>query len=144
MKHNKGFTLIELLVVIAIIGILASVVLASLNTARTKGNDVKIKSQIGNIRAAAEAYYIGIGNYGGPATTCTGGTAGSMFTSTDVEGLVDSNNYPSNANLVCNGSNTAWAVSAQLAGTSNFWCADSTGASKAESAALGSGVTVCP
>ena len=36
MKKNKGFTLIELLVVIAIIGILASVVLVSLNSSREK------------------------------------------------------------------------------------------------------------
>jgi prepilin-type N-terminal cleavage/methylation domain-containing protein len=51
---NKGFTLIELLVVIAIIGILSSVVLASLNTARNKGADAAIKSQLAGLRAQAE------------------------------------------------------------------------------------------
>ena len=54
---SKGFTLIELLVVIAIIGILASVVLASLNSARNKGADAAMKSSINNARAQAELFY---------------------------------------------------------------------------------------
>ena len=66
---NRGFTLIELLVVIAIIGILASVVLASLNTARDKGADAAIKSSINNARAEAELHYDDSGNtYAGLCT----------------------------------------------------------------------------
>ena len=52
----RGFTLIELLVVIAIIGILASVVLASLNAARTKANDARRLSDIRSIATAIELY----------------------------------------------------------------------------------------
>ena len=57
MKRNKGFTLIELLVVIAIIGILASVVLASLSTAREKGKDAAVKSQLASMKAQAELFF---------------------------------------------------------------------------------------
>jgi prepilin-type N-terminal cleavage/methylation domain-containing protein len=50
----RGFTLIELLVVIAIIGILSSVVLASMNASRAKGRYTTILSQVQQIQKAGE------------------------------------------------------------------------------------------
>jgi len=56
-RARKGFTLIELLVVIAIIGILASVVLASLNTARRKSRDARRIADLKQIQLALELFF---------------------------------------------------------------------------------------
>ena len=52
-----GFTIIELLVVIAIIGLLSSIILASLNSARAKGNDAARIQTVKSIETALEFYY---------------------------------------------------------------------------------------
>ena len=72
----KGFTLIELLVVIAIIGVLATVVLASLNTARRKSRDARRVSDIKQLQLALELYFdgAGAGQYPVGSTTCDGTT----------------------------------------------------------------------
>src|SRR4051812_1934901 len=81
-KTNKeqGFTLIELLVVIAIIGILSSVVLASLNTARGKGADATIKGNLDQIRTQAEVVYDN-NSPNSYLNLCTNATVASQLTS---------------------------------------------------------------
>jgi len=62
-RTARGFTLIELLVVIAIIGILSSVVLASLNDARTKSRDAKRVADVKQLQLALELYFDSNGGY---------------------------------------------------------------------------------
>jgi len=135
MKREKGFTLIELLVVIAIIGILSSVVLASLNTARAKGADASIKSNLSNIRPQAEIYFDDNGHYGADASDCTSG----IFTEATMSAAISQASTVSGASAVCHsddgvgGAGTAassWAVSVPLkSDPATHWCVDYTGIS---------------
>lgn len=139
---NRGFTLIELLVVIAIIGILASVVLASLNSARAKGSDAAIKSSINNARAQAEIYYDSQtpNTYVGMCASASGLLP--MLTAAD-------NANGSAGSQDCNEAAGAWAMAAQLVSTpGSYYCVDSTGAARTNvgviGTAFGAAATVCP
>ncbi len=57
-----GFTLIELTISIAIIGILSTIIIVSLNSARQKSRDAKRVRNIEEIRTAIELYIAGHGN----------------------------------------------------------------------------------
>ena len=56
-RQSAGFTLIELLVVISIIGLLASIVLVSVNSARVKARDARRMSDLKQLQLALEMYY---------------------------------------------------------------------------------------
>jgi prepilin-type N-terminal cleavage/methylation domain-containing protein len=54
---QRGFTLIELLMVIAIIGILSTIVMVNITSARQKSRDAKRIADIKNIQLSLEQYY---------------------------------------------------------------------------------------
>jgi len=160
-RRQDGFTLIELLVVIAIIGILSSVVLASLSSARNKGKDAAVKSQLASMRAQAEIYYSTADTY---VNICTadvatiqgafGGTGGLIAAVISSEGVTTTPNTALDVAgsavapflLTCHSIADAWAVDAPLVSgpaTDLMYCVDSVGTSKAKATALGAGATGC-
>ena len=89
---KAGFTLIELLVVIAIIGILASIVLASLNTARVKSRDARRIADIKQIQLALELF--ADANSGEYPDTVAAMTTGTVFIPSEPKDPATQASYP--------------------------------------------------
>lgn len=141
MKNfKKGFTLIELLVVVAIIGTLASVVMASLNSSRTKSNDEAVKNNLLSAQKQAELYVLNNSyNYlpsGGVAittpVTCPSSAALTNMLAGDPTILAAIKEAVLRGNgSSCYNSASAYAVAVGLKSNALLsWCVDSKGASK--------------
>ena len=154
-NRSRGFTLIELLVVIAIIGILSAVVLASLNTARNKGTDAAVQSDLSTAQTQAEIYYGGVGanSYGtltfATDAACSTAAVGSLFNDATIQkalgGAFLANQSLGTARVACVAAGTTYAIGAKLIAPSpaEWWCVDSTGNAKAETSTFPTGTFSC-
>ncbi len=148
---TRGFTLIELLVVIAIIGILSAVVLASLNTARSKGKDAAIQSNLESIRSQAElrrsadkCYPGSGGTCSAAATTITALPCGAAFICSDATiaralGAAQATG-PTLISFQQNAGALGYAVAVQLVtDPTKAWCVDGASQGKLETLVGGTG-----
>lgn len=140
---KKGFTLIELLVVVAIIGILASIVLVSLNSARAKGRDASAKGSMSSLRAAAEIWY---DDHNGTYASFCPGTITMTTPSTALPGdagtLIDAAKQETAQLPKCNSGTINFAASIKL-NSGRWFCVDS-GGFAGEFNLDGSGITAEP
>ncbi len=145
--YKRGFTLIELLVVITIIGILATVVVASLNTSRDRSSVAAIMSTTNNMRKQAEIFHNSNGPVRGYLGMCTAVDTdnGTGYSATTQDNIIATGITNMGTGADCDSTATAYAIQATLPTSPvTYYCIDSRGNARSGATSKTASATVCP
>lgn len=125
--NKKGFTLIELLVVIAIIGLLSTLAVVALGSARVKARDSKRLSDLKQVQTALELYYTDKSAYpdgsgtelGSDAAACLNAAAGFTTTNCDKPYMGQVPKDPKDTKYLYTMANGTYTITATLEGNVN-------------------------
>ncbi len=140
----SGFTLIELLVVIGIIGVLAAVIMGSLNSSRATSVDAAIKSSLVNARTQAQIYndkYLGYGT----ATSACLPTTGTLFADVTIAAeikQIDDQNGATPKSISCVATPGSFAIASVLkTNSAKAYCIDANNTGKVVAVTAGDAST---
>lgn len=119
-SKNWVMVIVITLVVIVIIGILSSIVLASLTSARAKGQDASIKAQLSSLRNDAETYWAS------KSINDKDGDYAGLCNNEDILKKVDLIPKINSSNPICNDNKSGYTISTLL-NSGKYYCIDSTG-----------------
>jgi prepilin-type N-terminal cleavage/methylation domain-containing protein len=132
VRAQRGFTLIELLVVVAIIGMLSSIVLTSVATARDKANNATIKRNLATVRQQAALYASNGGTFGATftAASCPSSGTSMFYVDTVIRNAITAAQVAGGGATRCGTDGVDYAVSVQYRASTTHWCLDSRGSAR--------------
>ncbi len=122
--NKKGFTLIELLIVIAIIGLLSTLAVVALGSARVKARDSKRLADLKQLQTALELYYTDQNAYPAGSAVSLGDATHTCLNSTGFAAAGCASPYmgqvpvdPKAGNYVYNSASSSYTIDGALEGT---------------------------
>lgn len=150
--NQKAFTLIELLVVIAVLGVLAAGVLTAINPIKriNQANDSRIKSDIGQIAQAQQAYFTTNQVYASTVAALSGSSGSNDLKNEPKVPPAGTASYtvtlkPSGCTTACTDIAVSALINDQASGGTAVWCWDSTNnVAKLSATSPVAGTATCP